>query len=54
MTSAQKLEIIMSILAYTRGRWTPDECYEFLYLLMEECEEKTADIKVITGGTTAH
>lgn len=55
MTTERKLEIMLSILAYTKGNWSAEECYEYYLLVMLECEEKTATLKVIKGdGTDPH
>lgn len=55
MTSERKLEIMLSIIAYTNGRWSAEDCYDYFLWVVEECETKTADIKVIKNdGTATH
>lgn len=56
LSDDQKIEILMSICAYTKGRWDADECFQFYYWLLEELkDDKKIDIKVIkTDGTNTH
>jgi len=55
MTSERKLEIMLSILAYSHGEWSAEECYEYYCYINDECEEKTIELKVIKGdGTDTH
>ena len=55
MTSERKLEIMLTILAYSKGKWSAEECYDYFLWIMEECEAKTAELKVIKNdGTDTH
>mgnify|MGYP003630230548 CR=1 FL=1 len=58
MTEEQKIEIIMSIPAYSAGNWTPEECYQYYYFLITECEcqSQKTDLKVVKkdGRTNTH
>ena len=55
MTSERKLEIMLSILAYSQGQWSAEECYDYFLWIMTEFEDKQAKLKVITNdGTDAH
>ena len=52
MDNEQKIELLMSICAYTQGEWTPEDCYEFYCYIYDELEEKKykPDIRVIENG----
>jgi len=47
VTEEQKIEIIMSLPAYSAGNWTPEECYEYYYFLITECQNQKTDLKVV-------
>jgi len=54
MDNEQKIELLMSICAYTGGEWTPEDCYEFYCYIYDELEEQKTkpDIRVIKSGST--
>ena len=51
------VDVALSILKYSKGRWSPDEVLEFAYLLQGFHEEETGESKPtlisIKGGKNA-
>jgi len=51
------VDVALSILKYSKGRWSPDEVLEFAYLLQGFHEEETGEPKPtlisIKGGKNA-
>ena len=48
------VDVMLTILKYSKGRWTPDEVLEFAYLLeevnVEETDEPKPTLISIKGG----
>ncbi len=54
MNNDDKINVYMTILAYTQGAWTPEEVEKSYEYLIDKVSFKKADLKVVDNGAEIH